>query len=126
MKREIEKFFYGTSSSLSETEAKKNFVNFCKKYGPLTLRIGLFVLITSSAASAADTPAPGSSPVGPAGNQCAPSPAPKSPNVLPATKELVGIAAVGLVCVAAVASPVTAMGIAACLLIITAKACNKL
>ena len=126
MKREIEKFPYGTSSSLSETEAKKNFVNFCKKYGPLTLRIGLFVLITSSAASAADTPAPGSSPVGPAGNQCAPSPAPKSPNVLPATKELVGIAAVGLVCAAAAASPVTAMGIAACLLTIAAKACNKL
>ena len=130
MKREIEKFPYGTSSSLSETEAKKNFVNFCKKYGPLTLRIGLFVLITSSAsaASAADTPAPapGSSPVGPAGNQCAPSPAPNSPNVLPATKELLSVAAVGLVCAAAVANPVTAMGIAACLVTIAAKACNKL
>ena len=131
MKREIEKFPYGTSSSLSETEAKKNFVNFCKKYGPLTLRIGLFVLITlitSSAASAADTPAPapGSSPVGPAGNQCAPSPAPKSSNVLPDTKELMGITAVGLVCAAAAANPVTAMGIAACLLTIAAKACNKL
>ena len=140
MKREIEKFPYGTSSSLSETEAKKNFVNFCKKYGPLTLRIGLFVLITSSASavSAADTtaptpapapaptPAPGSSPVGPAGNQCAPSPAPNSPNVVPAAKELVGIAAVGLVCAAAAANPVTAMGIAACLLTIAAKACNKL
>ena len=134
MKREIEKFPYGTSSSLSETEAKKNFVNFCKKYGPLTLRIGLFVLITSSASavSAADTtapapaPAPGSSPVGPAGNQCAPSPAPNSPNVVPAAKELVGIAAVGLVCAAAAANPVTAMGIAACLLTVAAKACNKL
>ena len=130
MKREIEKFPYGTSSSLSETEAKKNFVNFCKKYGPLTLRIGLFVLITSSASavSAADTtaPAPGSSPVGPAGNQCAPSPAPNSPNVVPAAKELVGIAAVGLVYAAAAANPVTVMGIAACLLTVAAKACNKL
>ena len=128
MKREIEKFPYG-SSSLSETEARENLVNFCKRYGPLTLRIGLFVLITlitSSAASAADTPAPGSSPGGPAGNQCAPAPAPKSPNVRPATKELVGIAAVGLVCAAAAASPVNALGIAACLLTIAAKACNKL
>ena len=124
MKREIEKFPYGTSSGLSETEAKENFVNFCKKYGTLTLRIGLFVLMTSSAAYAADTP--GSDPVGPTGNQCAPSPAPVSPNVLPAAKELMGIAAVGLVCAAAAASPVTAMGIAACLLTIAAKACYKL
>ena len=124
MKHEIEKFPYGTSSGLSETEAKENFVNFCKKYGPVTLRIGLFVLMTSSAASAADTPGSGS--VGPTGNQCAPSPAPNSPNVLPATKELVGIAAVGLVCAAAAANPVTAMGIAACLVTIAAKACNKL
>ena len=128
MKRKIDKFPYKTSSNLSETEAKKNFVNFCRKYGPLTLRIGLFVLITSSAsaASAADTPAPGSSPVGPAGNQCSPSPAPNSPNVLPATKELLGIAAVGLVCASAAANPVTVMGITACLVTIAAKACNKL
>lgn len=129
MKREIEKFPYGTSSTLSETEAKQNFVNFCKKYGPLTLRIGLFVLITSSAsaASAADTPppAPGSSPVGPAGNQCAPVPVP-APNSLNTTKELLGIAAVGIVCASAVTTPVTGMGIAACLLTIAAKAFNKL
>ena len=121
MKREIEKFPYGTESGLSETEAKENFVNFCKEYGPLTLRIGLFTLMMSSPAFAADTP-----PSGPAGNQCVPPPAPNSPNVLPATKELVGIAAVGLVCAAAAANPVTAMGIAACLVTIAAKACNKL
>ena len=120
MKREIEKFPYGTGSGLSETEAKENFVNFCKDYGPLTLRIGLFALMMSSTAFAADT-----SPSGPAGNQCAPTPT-NSPNVLPATKELVGIAAVGLVCAAAAANPVTAMGIAACLLTIAAKAFNKL
>ena len=121
MTHEIEKFPYGTSSGLSETEAKENFVNFCKKYGPLTLRIGLFALLMSSSAFAADTPTPG-----PTGNQCAPTPAPNSPNVLPATKELVGIAAVGLVCAAAAANPVTAVGIAACLVTIAAKACNKL
>jgi hypothetical protein len=122
MKREIEKFPYGTGSGLSEAEAKENFVNFCKDYGPLTLRIGLFALMMSSTAFAADTP-----PSGPAGNQCAPTQSPtNSPNVLPATKELVGIAAVGLVCAAAAANPVTAMGIAACLLTIAAKACNKL
>ena len=60
-----------------------------------------------------------SGPVGPAGKT-------PSPNVLPATKELLGIAAVGLVCAAAAANPVTAMGIAACLVTIAAKACNKL
>jgi hypothetical protein len=75
----------------------------------------------SSPAFAADTPPSGS----PAGNQCAPKPSP-APNVLPATKELLGIAAVGLVCAAAAANPVTAMGIAACVLTIAAKACNKL
>ena len=111
MKGEIEKFPYGTSSGLSETEAKENLVNFCKKYGPVTLRIGLFVLMTSLAVSAVDTL--GSDPVGPTGNQCTPSPAPNSPNLLPATKELLGIAAVGLVCAAAAANPLTAMGIGA-------------
>jgi hypothetical protein len=45
MKREIEKFPYGTGPGLSETEAKENVVNFCKEYGPLTLRIGLFVCL---------------------------------------------------------------------------------
>ena len=124
MKREREKFPYGNSSGLSETEAKENFVNFCKKYGPLTLRIGLFVLMTSSAASASDTP--GSGPGGPTGNQCTSSSVPNVPKVLPATKELMGIAAVGLVCAAAAANPVTAMGIAACVVTIAAKACNKL
>lgn len=122
MKGEIEKFPYGSGPGLSETEAKENFVNFCKEYGPLTLRIGLFALMmSSSSAFAADTP-----PSGPGGSQCAPIPAPKSPNVLPATKELIGIAAVGLVCAAAAANPVTAIGIAACLLTLGAKACNKL
>ena len=63
---------------------------------------------------------------GAAGKQCAPTPAPNSPNVLPAVKEFIGIAAVGLVCAAAASNPVTAMGIAACLLTIAAKASNKL
>ena len=125
-KREVEKFPYG-SSNLLETQVKQNFVNFCKKYNLLTLRIGLFVLINSSFASAADSgSASGSSPGGPASNQCAPSPAPNSLNVLPATKELLGIGAVALVCVAASTNWVTAMGIAACLLTIAAKASNKL
>ena len=121
MKREIEKFLYGTSSGLSEAEAKENFVNFCKKYGPLTLRISLFALMMSLPAFAADTP-----PSGPARNQCAPTAAPNSPNVLSATKELVSIAAVGLVCATAAANPVTTMGISACLVTVAAKACNKL
>ena len=121
MKREIEKFPYGTGSGLSDIEARKNFLDFCKEYGPLTLRIGLIAFMMSSPAYAADTP-----PSGPAGTQCAPTSSPNQLNVLPATKELVGIAAVGLVCAAASASPVTAMGIAACLLTVAAKACNKL
>lgn len=120
-KREIEKFPYGTGPGLSETEATKNFVIFCKKYGPLTLRIGLFAWMLSSSVFAADNPASGA-----AGKQCAPTPAPNSPNVLPAVKEFIGIAAVGLVCAAAASNPVTAMGIAACLLTIAAKASNKL
>ena len=116
-KREIEKFPYGTGPGLSETEATKNFVIFCKKYGPLTLRIGLFAIIMSSSAFAADGPSPG--PV-------VPSSAPNAPKVLPATKELLGIAAVGLICAAAASNPVTAMGIAACVVTIAAKAANKL
>ena len=74
----------------------------------------------SSTAFAADTP--GSGPVDPSGNQCAPTPA---ANFLPAAKELMDIAAIGLVCAAAAANPVTALGIAACLITIVAKACNK-
>lgn len=74
MTPEIEKFPYGIGSGLSETEAKENFVNVWKKYGPLTLRIGLFALMMSSYVFAADTPTPGTT-----GNQCAPSP---GPNVL--------------------------------------------
>ena len=121
MKHEIEKFPYGTGSGLSKNEAKENIVNFCKQYVPLTLRIGLFALMMSSSTFAADTLTSGS-----AGNQCTATPTPNSPNILTATKELVGIAAVGLVCAAAAANPLTVMGISACLLTIVAKAMNKL
>jgi len=120
-KQELEKFPYGTASGLTDAEAKENFIEFWKKYGPITLRVGLFVVLMSTSALAADTlPAP-SSP-----GQCAPAPNPASPTILPATKELLGVAAVGIVCAAAVANPVTALGIAACLLTVAAKAANKL
>lgn len=36
-KCEIEKFPYGTDKYLSKADAQKNFVYFCKQYGPLTL-----------------------------------------------------------------------------------------
>ena len=121
MKREIEKYPYGSSVELSETEAKENFISFLKNYGPLTLRIGFFILMTTSYVHA-DVPGPSPAP----GNQCTPAPSPNAPKILPATKEFIGIAAVGLVCAAAATNPVTAMGIAACLLTIAAKACNKL
>jgi len=77
-------------------------------------------LLTSTSAFATDgAPAPGS-------NQRALAPNLVEPNVLPATKELIGIAAVGLVCTAEASNPVIVMGIPACLLTIAAKACNKL
>ena len=128
MKRETEKYPYGTSLHLSETEAKENFVFFLKQYGPLTLRIGFFILLTSSSVFASDIPGPSPTP-GPSpapGNQCSPVPSPNAPKILPATKELIGIAAVGIVCAAAATYPVTLMGIAACIVTIAAKACNKL
>ena len=146
-KRKIEKFPYSTSD-LSQAEAKKNFTNFCRKYGPLTLRMGFFVLMSysASAAFAADSPvspvnpvnlsnptspAQGARPVGPSGNQCSPSPRPTlttltTLNIKLATKELVGIAAVGLVCAAASIIPVNVVGIAASVFTIAAKAFNKL
>ena len=124
MVREIEKFPYGNRSGLSESQAKENFIDFYKQYGPLTLKICVFVfLLTSTSALAVDTPAPAPNQC-PAGGPVSPAPAPN--NILPATKELIGIAAVGLVCAAAATNPVTSMGIAACLLTIAAKACNKL
>ena len=123
-KREIEKFPYGTPQGLSEDEAKANFISFCKKYGPVTVRIGFFAIVmSSSSAFASDAPPPGPLPGTPPGQLC---PAPSSPKVLPALKELLGIAAVGLICAAASANPVTALGIAACALAIAAKAANKL
>ena len=143
-KRKIEKFPYSTSD-LSQAEAKKNFTNFCRKYGPLTLRMGFFVLMSysASAAFAADSPvspvnpvnlsnptspAQGARPVGPSGNQCSPSPRPTltTLNIKLVTKELVGIAAVGLVCAAASITPVNVVGIAASVFTIAAKAFNKL
>lgn len=129
-KREIEKFPYGTSQGLSEEEAKKNlkdFISFCKKYGPTTIRIGLFAIMMSSSASAIDGPPPGSPP-SPTPGQLTPTPC-RAPGLilalLPALKEFLGIAAVGLTCAAAAASPVRGMGIAAYALIIAAKAANK-
>lgn len=122
MKTEIEKFPYGNGPGLSEIEARENIIKFCEEYGLLTLRIGLFALMLSPNAFAADIA--GSGPVGP--NQCAPTPAPNSPKVFPATKELVSIAAVELVCAAATTNPVTAIGIAACIVTVATKAFNKL
>ena len=55
-----------------------------------------------------------------------PVPAPTSARLLPATKELISVAAVGLVCAAASANPVTALGIAACLITVAAKTVGKL
>ena len=112
-KRQIEKFPYGTGPGLSETEAKENFTIFCEKYGSLTLRIGLFALMASSSAFAVDGPV-------------APAPGPNSAKLLPATKELLSVAAVGLVCAAATANPVSTLGVAACFLTVAAKAANKL
>lgn len=123
MKREIEKFPYGSGSGLSEIEAQRNLSNFCKEYGPLTVRLVFFVWMFSSSSFAVDPPTPTG---GPAGNQCAPTPAPNSTNVLPATKELLGAAGVGLICAAAASNPVTALGVAACILAVAAKAFNKL
>ena len=123
MKSEIEKFPYGSGPGLSEIEARENIINFFEDYGLLTLRIGLFALMLSPDAFAIDT----TGPVNPVGsNQCAPTPAPNAPKVLPATKELISVAAVALVCAAATTNPVTAIGIAACLVTVAAKAFNKL
>ena len=74
------------------------------------------------------SPAQGARPVGPSGNQCSPSPRPTltTLNIKLATKELVGIAAVGLVCAAASIIPVNVVGIAASVFTIAAKAFNKL
>lgn len=122
LKREIEKFPYGTVQGLSEAEARDNIkllLQLIKTYGPTALRIALVVYLIPTSASADGTPAPSNSSdsVAPSGN---------SLNVLPATKEFLGIAAVGLVCAAAAANPITALGIAACVVTVVAKACNKL
>ena len=119
IKREIEKFPYGTVQGLSEAEARDNIkllLQLIKTYGPTALRIALVVYLIPISASADGTPAPSNS-VAPSGN---------SLNVLPATKEFLGIAAVGLVCAAAAANPITGLGIAACVVTVVAKACNKL
>lgn len=130
-KREIDKFPYGVSEGLTENEAKdnisktgKSLLKIIKVYGPTVLRIALVVYLLPESALADGTP--GSTPSSP--NSCptqvAPAPAPLQ--VLPATKEILGIAAVGLMCAAAAANPVTVLGIAACVVAIAAKGAGKL
>ncbi len=134
MKREIDKYPYGNSKNLSEAEAKANMVaakdyllELTKIYGPTVIRIALIALAVSSPAFADGTPSP--TPDGCPAPSSTPGDGalvPASNGALPATKELLGIAAVGLICAAAAANPVTALGIAACALAIAAKAANKL
>lgn len=121
-KREIDKYPYGKS----EAEARANMIatrdyllEFMQTYGPTSIRIALLASAGSLSAVADGTPAPTSAPGGGAL-------VPASNGVLPATKEFLGIAAVGLICAAAAANPVTVLGIAACALAIAAKAANKL
>lgn len=115
IKREIEKFPYGTVQGLSEDEAGENiklFLQLMKIYGPTVLRIGLFVCLMPGCSFAE-------------GTNVAPSPTPP-PTSISVTKEVLGVAAVGIVCAAAAANPVTALGVAACALVIAAKSLNKL
>ena len=126
IKREINKYPYGSSKGLSEDEARANrivardyLLELTEIYGPTVIRIALIAVAGSLPAFADGTPAP--SPTPDAGQLV-----PASNGVLPATKEVLGIAAVGLICAAAAANPVTALGIAACALAIVAKATNKL
>lgn len=134
-KREIDKFPYGVSEGLTENEAKdnisktgKSLLKIIKVYGPTVLRIALVVYLLPESALADGTP--GSTPSSP--NNCPTqcpaqvAPAPTQLQVLPATKELLGIAAVGLICAAASANPVTVLGIAACVVAIAAKGAGKL
>ena len=122
IKREMEKFPYGTVEGLTEAEARENIISTGKllsKYGPTVLRIALLAYLIPTSAYADGTP-----PLAP--STCDVASSENSLNILPATKELLGIAAVGLVCAAASANPVTALGIAACVVTIAAKAFNKL
>lgn len=121
MKKEINKFPYGTTEVLLEDEAKNTIValgklllQLIKTYGPTVVRIGLLVYLMPPSAIAKE------------GGSVATSPDPDGLTVLPATKELLGIAAVGLACAAAAVNSVTALGIAACALIVLAKSVNKL
>ena len=129
MKRKIDKYPYDNSKNLSEVEAIDNMVSaidylleLTRNYGPTTIiRIALIALSGNLIAFAdLDTaPSPTLNPVNgilvPASNV-----------VFPATKELLGIAAVGLICAAAVINPVTPLDIAACALTIGAKTANEL
>ena len=131
MKREIDKYPYGNSKNLSEAEAKANMVaagdyllELTRIYGPTVIRIALIAVAGSLPAFADGTPSP--KPEAPSSAPGNGALVPASNGVLPATKELLGIAAVGLMCAAAAANPVTALGIAACALAIAAKAANKL
>lgn len=87
-KREIDKFPYDVSEGLTEHEAKDNIsktgkglLEIIKIYGPTVLRIAFVVYLLPESALADETPA--SSPGG----------YPTQLQVLPATKEVLGIAA---------------------------------
>ena len=130
-KREIDKFPYGVSEGLSDNEAKENMyeagkglLEVTKIYGPTVLRIALIVYLLPESALADGTPSPSPNPT--PGSQVASAPQPTTANLLPAGKELLGIGAVALTCAAAASTPVTFMGIGACLIVVLAKAAGKL
>lgn len=114
IKREIEKFLYGTIEGLSEDEAGENmklFLQIMKNYGLTVLRISLFVYLMPTCSFAE-------------GNNVAPS-SNTPPTGLSVTKEVLEVAAVYIVCASA-ANPVTALGVGTCALVIAAKSLNKL
>ena len=138
IKREIDKYPYGNSQGLSEDEAQSNIIatgefllELMEEYGPVVCRVAAIALLKGAlpafAADPSSTPSGGPDSCNSPGSQSSGGQlVPISNNVLPATKELLGIAAVGLMCAAAAANPVTALGIAACIVAIAAKAANKL
>ena len=140
IKREIDKYPYGNSQGLSEDEAQSNIIatgelllELIEEYGPVVCRVAVIVLLKGAlpafAADSSSTPSGGPDNCNNPGSVSSDGQGqlvPISGSVLPATKELLGIAAVGLMCAAAAANPVTALGIAACIAAIAAKAAGKL
>ena len=129
-KREIDKFPYGISEGLTENEAKDNIfkagkglLKIIKIYGPTVLKIALVVYLLPESTLANETPSSSSS-TNP--TEVAPATQPTTVRLLPAGKELLGIGAVALTCAAAASTPVTFMGIGACLIVVLAKAAGKL